>query len=199
MNVSMSGNNDIQHAMLIVSDAESFHNLAKKALPRGSYMTVDSCKSAAGARRCILERYYDMIVINAPLPDEPGIELAQLAADQSNASVLIIVSADLYSDAMARVTDLGVMVMAKPFPKAMLGYAIRYMAARQTKLRRLEIKLSATQERMEELRTVSKAKVLLVEKKKMTEDEAHHYIGKLAMDRGMSRKYIADVIIELLS
>ncbi len=195
----MARNDDIQHAMLIVSGSEQFHVMAKKVLPPGKLMSVDSCKSASGARRCILERYYDMIVINAPLQDEPGIELVHLAADQSSASVLVIVPADIYGDTMSQVTDKGVMVIAKPFPKAMLGYAIRYMSAQQRKLRMLEKKLSSMQERMEELRVVSKAKVLLVEKKNMTEDEAHHYIGKMAMDRGMSRKYIADVIIELLS
>ena len=49
---------------------------------------------------------------------------------------------------------------------------------------------------MEEIRIVSKAKILLVEKKKMTEDEAHRYIGKMAMDHGVSRKRIAEQLIE---
>ena len=43
---------------------------------------------------------------------------------------------------------------------------------------------------------VSRAKLLLVEKKHMTEDEAHRYIGKLAMDGGVSRGIAARQIVE---
>jgi response regulator NasT len=49
---------------------------------------------------------------------------------------------------------------------------------------------------MEELRLVSKAKVLLVEKKKMTEDEAHRLIGKQAMDQGISRRRAAQRLLD---
>jgi response regulator NasT len=49
---------------------------------------------------------------------------------------------------------------------------------------------------MEELRLVSKAKILLVEKKQMTEDEAHRFIGKQAMNRGISRRKIAEEILD---
>ncbi|MBQ9443602.1 MAG: ANTAR domain-containing protein, partial [Lachnospiraceae bacterium] len=57
-------------------------------------------------------------------------------------------------------------------------------------------KRQAAEEKIEELRIVSKAKILLVEKKKMTEDEAHRYIGKQAMDRGVSRRRIAERILD---
>ncbi|MBQ5375528.1 MAG: ANTAR domain-containing protein, partial [Lachnospiraceae bacterium] len=49
---------------------------------------------------------------------------------------------------------------------------------------------------MEELKTVSRAKILLMEKKHMTEEEAHRYIGKQAMNNGVSRGNMALEIIE---
>ena len=48
---------------------------------------------------------------------------------------------------------------------------------------------------MEELRLISRVKITLVEKKHMTEDEAHKYIGKFAMDNGLSRKRAAEYIM----
>ena len=60
----------------------------------------------------------------------------------------------------------------------------------------MEKKRLSLEEKMEELRVVSKAKILLVERKHMSEDEAHRYIGKCAMNRGVSRRKIAEEILD---
>ena len=49
---------------------------------------------------------------------------------------------------------------------------------------------------MEEIRLVNRAKWLLIEKENMTEPEAHRYIEKQAMDHCVSRKAIAQQLIE---
>ena len=51
---------------------------------------------------------------------------------------------------------------------------------------------------MEELRIVSRAKLLLMEKRHMTEDEAHRLIGKQAMDKGLTRRQAAEKILDEL-
>ena len=65
-------------------------------------------------------------------------------------------------------------------------------------MHKLETKTLSVEEKMEEIRLVSRAKLLLVEKKNMTEDEAHRYIGKEAMDHGVSRKKIAEALLKEL-
>ena len=49
---------------------------------------------------------------------------------------------------------------------------------------------------MEELRIVSKAKLLLIEKRQMSEEEAHRHIGKQAMDHGVTRRQAAEQILD---
>ena len=66
----------------------------------------------------------------------------------------------------------------------------------QARLRKLEQKNILLEEKMKELKIVGKAKGILIEKKGMTEKEAHRYIGKMAMDNGVSRKHIAEDIID---
>ena len=66
------------------------------------------------------------------------------------------------------------------------------------KRRNVEKKRLAAEEKLNELKIVSRAKILLVEKKGMTEDEAHRHIGKRAMDAGVSRRRIAEEITEEL-
>ena len=50
--------------------------------------------------------------------------------------------------------------------------------------------------KMEEIRQVNRAKWILLEQLKMTEEEAHHHIEKQAMDRCCSKKEIALGIIK---
>ena len=186
----------IQHSVLIVSSSEQFDAIVKRSLPKKSFPSVESRKSASLARRSFLERYYDLVIINAPLPDENGLEISLDIIDTSNASVLLVVSKESYDDITDKVTDYGVLVLAKPFHWRQIDKAIRFLTAIQNKRHQLEYKMRDLQDKMEDLRTVAKAKCMLIEKKHMTEDQAHRFIGKTAMDHGISRKRAAIRIMD---
>ena len=63
------------------------------------------------------------------------------------------------------------------------------------KVLRLDRKNQALQEKMMDIRTVNRAKWLLIQQLRMTEDEAHYYIEKQAMDTRLSRREVAENII----
>jgi response regulator NasT len=50
--------------------------------------------------------------------------------------------------------------------------------------------------KLDELRIVSRAKCLLVAHKGMSEDEAHSYIERLAMDRRETKLAIAESVVK---
>ena len=188
--------NDALHAVLIVSASEQFSALAKKSLV--GFITIDIKRSVAPARRALLEKSYDLVLINMPLSDEPAENFALDVTERTNASVLLAVPQDICEDVLEHVTDRGIFVFPKPAPAGRLDKAIRFLIATQKRMQKLETKTLSVEEKMEEIRLVSKAKLLLVEKKKMTEDEAHRYIGKEAMDHGVSRRKIAETILKEL-
>ena len=185
-----------QHSILIVSASEQFEAIVKRSLK--GFLTIETRKSGALARRIVWDRDFDLVVIDAPLPDERGEDLAMDIAEKSNCSILLVVPQDVYDDVLEEVTDAGVLSISKPFPRGRVDKAIRFMVAMQNRLFKLERKTVSLEEKMEEIRMVSRAKLLLVEKRHMTEDEAHRYIGKFAMDGGVSRGIAARQIIEEL-
>lgn len=190
----MPKKDDYYHSILIVSSSRGFEQAVKKTI-RG-FATVDVKKSAAGARRCILERYYDLVAIKAPLPDETGEDFAIDVTEKCSASVLLVVPADAFKNALDRVTDHGVLVIPNPAPRGRMETALRYLYAVQDRMHALEKKRLAAEEKMEEMRIVNKAKFFLIESRHMTENEAHRLIGKQAMDNGISRKRAARRILE---
>ena len=192
----MSKSEDIRHSVLIVSAQEEFESLVRRSL-RG-FVMVDFRKNAAAARRCMLERYFDLIVADLPLPDEAGIEFALDAASQSRASILLVVPASGYEDIMDQVTDQGILVLARPMPRGRMDKAIRFLLSVQNRMQQMEKKIQSLEEKMEDLRIISRAKFLLVEKRHVTEEQAHRYLGRQAMNHGVSRRRIAQRVIEEL-
>ncbi len=182
------------HSVLVVSSSDAFDALVRKSLSGSA--AAEFRKNAAAARRCLLERYFDLVVINSPLSDESGIQLAMDMAEQCSASFLLVVPSAVYEEILERLTDFGILVIEKPMPRGRLDKAVRYLMATQDRVRRLEKELQAACEKAEEIRIVSKAKLILVETKHMTEDEAHRLIGRLAMNHGTSRRRIAEEILE---
>ena len=73
---------------------------------------------------------------------------------------------------------------------------IRKRHHKKYRIHELEKKNRVLEEKLEEMRLVSKAKFLLVERDHMTEDDAHRLIGKMAMDNGISRGSAARRILE---
>ncbi|MBQ6385197.1 MAG: ANTAR domain-containing protein [Lachnospiraceae bacterium] len=190
----MHGFEDMRHTVLIVSASAQFEEAARRALT--GFVMAESRRSASAARRSFLERNYDLIVICLPLPDEPGEQLALDIAEQSNTAVLLSVPSEVYEAAAEQAAEHGIYVVRRPAQSGALERAVRFLFAVSDRLRRLEKQLAAAEEKTEELRIVSRAKLLLVEKKRMTEDEAHRLIGRYAMNHGVSRRRIAERILD---
>ena len=185
---------DIRYSILIVSSSERFVHFVKKSLE--GFITIDVKKSGTLARRSLVERDYDIIVINSPLPDESGIELVRDSSDRSRGLILFVTPVEVYDDVLENVTDRGVLVITNEMVDDRLDKAIRYLTALQGRIHRLEQKTLTLEEKMTEIRLVNRAKALLIKNKGVSEDEAHKMIGKLAMDNGVSRGEVARKLIE---
>ncbi len=181
-------------SILIVSDLPRFDAIVKKSLK--GFITIDIRRSCALARRCILERDYDIVVIRSPLSDERGEELALDIVAKSSSSVLIVTPQDYFEDVAEIVTDSGIFVISEASFLTFIDKAIRYLIAIQNRIYRFKYQAAKALENAEEIRLVSKAKLLLMERRGMSEDEAHRFIGKAAMNNGISRRQAAERLLE---
>ena len=58
--------------------------------------------TVAGARRALLERRFDLVLINTPMPDDFGTQLALDVCENTGSGVLLLVKAEHYPDINAR-------------------------------------------------------------------------------------------------
>lgn len=184
------------YSVLIVTASDSFTEKIMPLLPVTDYWPVTTVHSNSEARRKILETAFDIVLINAPLPDDFGMRLAIDICTGSGAGVLLMVRSDQFDDVYARVVGYGVLTLSRPTSVQMVAQNLRILCATRERMRRMEEKQTAVEEKIEEIRLVNRAKWLLIECLGMTEPEAHRYIEKQSMDRRISKQEVAETVIK---
>ena len=183
------------YSVLIVTASDSFTEKIMPLLPVTDYWPVTTAHSNSEARRRIVETAFDIVLINAPLPDDFGMRLAIDICTGSGAGVLLMVRSDQFDDVYARVVGYGVLTLSRPTSVQMVAQNLRILCATRERMRRMEEKQTAVEEKIEEIRLVNRAKWLLIECLGMTEPEAHRYIEKQSMDRRISKREAAETVI----
>ena len=183
------------YSVLLVSASEHFNSGMLPLLSGAPYTLVRQAASVGAAKRAVLEKSFDFVLINAPLPDDGATGLAIDLCQEGEAVVLLLVRRELYLQLYDQAADHGVFLLPKPTSRQMILQALEWMASARERLRRMEKKTLTISQKMEEIRTVNRAKWLLIDREGMTEPEAHRFIEKRAMDRCLTRRQVAEGII----
>lgn len=141
----------------------------------------------------------ELAVINSPLMDESGYELAEYIIEKTAAHCIFMIKEEHVEKISVRAEKTGIIVVSKPFSKSLLYQLIRTIdiaASRSAELYRRNLRL---EEKISEIQTIDKAKFMLMEYKGMTEEEAHTYLEQYAMNKRKKKSLAALAIIDKLS
>lgn len=183
------------YSVLIASSSDKFTDAITGMLPEGRYRPVKIAGSVSEARRELLERAYDVVIINAPLPDEFGNRFAVDLCRTGGAGVMLFVKSEHFEEISGKLGDYGVMVLARPTSPLLVTQSLALVCATRERMKRVEQKAQTMEEKMEEIRLVNRAKWILIDQLKMSEPDAHRYIEKTAMDRCTTKRAVAQSII----
>ncbi len=183
------------YSVLVISSKENFNASLQSLLPESKYAPVQIVSSVSLAKRVLLERSFDFVFINTPLPDDFGTRFAIEISGNKGTVILLLVRNEVYEEVCDKVTEYGILTLPKPASKQMVAHTLNFMAGIRERLRKLENKSLSMEEKMKEIRLVNRAKWVLIDELKMSEADAHRYIEKQAMDRCVSRREIAEEII----
>lgn len=164
------------YKVALVSSSEKFNGAMLSLLPKNRFSPISVYRDAKSARRVISKEKPDIVIINTPLPDDFGTSLALDVSETDGVCVLLFTRAENFSELSSVLAPHGVLTLPKPTSPELTEEVVELMCATRERLRRIEIKKSFAEERMEDIRVVNKAKWFLIEQLKMTEQEAHRYI-----------------------
>lgn len=182
-------------SVLLISSSDKVSSSLYSLLPSAYFFPVHKVKNIAAAKRMLAERTYDYVIINSPLMDESGIEFAIDVSTEKNIITLLLATADTYEEIFEKVSRCGVFTVAKPVTRQAFEMAMRWLTVVRMRTGKSEAKTSSLEEKIKEIRMINRAKLLLISKEKMEEDQAHRYIEKQAMDRCRTRGEIASELI----
>ena len=181
--------------VLLISSSKNFEASIINALSHEPYeiYTTDTIQKA---KRLVIDYDYDILIINAPVVDDFGIDFAIDESLRSISGILFFVNAKYESEVYYKTYQYGILTLVKPSTYGILLQSLRLLSSSIMKKESLYVKKTDLKSRLEEIKIINTAKLLLIEHKKMSEDEAHKYIEKKAMDFRVSKIKIANEIID---
>lgn len=181
---------------LIVSKTEASIKAIAQLLSTENYQHVDCTVSANDAREKIFSKDFDLIIINAPLEDENGIDLSVFCACHTKACVILIVQQEKSMEVSSMVDSHGVLVIQKPINKHLFHHYLIFTQCFKERMLSVEKENEKLKNELEEVKIVNRAKLLLMQCLSMTEQQAHRYLEKQAMDLRTSKLTVAKQVIK---
>jgi response regulator NasT len=99
--------------------------------------------------------------------------------------------------AAEKVCDFGAMVIPKPINRQGFYRAMRFVYAARKRMLGIQTENIKLQKKLEEIRTLNRAKFALMQYLSFTEQQAHRYLEKEAMDLRCTKLEIAQKVIRM--
>ena len=184
------------NSALIVSGTEKATTFFTEVLISASIRQIVALTTVSEARRLLLERDFDLVIVNAPLRDESGEAFSRHVSSKGISQVLLVVKSEFYDQVTAVCEDDGVLTIARPINRVVFWAALKLSISAQNRLRNIQAENNKLKQKIEDIRIVDRAKYILITYMNMSEQEAHRYIEKQAMDMRSTRRQIAEGILK---
>ena len=180
------------HSVLVVTkDSRLSQSISAMLMP--PLFETEVLSDFNEARRRVSERLYNIILVD--YSEGEGADFAVDAAEALS-TILLLTPPSLFEEVSYRVEGYGIIAITNPFDQFYFYNMIKAAIAVQYKVQVLSSQTTKLKVKMEEIKQVNRAKMLLMQNMNMSEQEAHRYIEKEAMDRGMKRIAISEEIIK---
>ena len=192
----MSTSPDPAALRVVVAEDEALIRLdLVEMLREEGYDVVGQAGDGEEAVRLAEELRPDLVMLDVKMPVLDGISAAERIAAARIAPVVML-TAFSQRELVERARDAGAMAyLVKPFTQSDLVPAIELAVSRYAEITTLESEVADLGERLETRKRVERAKSLLQQKYGLTESESFRWLQKSAMDRRLSMREVADVVI----
>ena len=138
----------------------------------------------------------DLLIAVMPLSDGTGIEgIIHVAQRHPQLMTIRLVRQEAYEQVTYQCRNQQIFVIAMPFKRQILAEAASFMLRIRTVMDDKDKELVRLKKNLSEIRIITSAKIRLMQTRQMTEEEAHYYLEKEAMDRSLSKKEVAEEIL----
>ena len=117
-------------------------------------------------------------------------------AKSLNTQVLLVCNKEIYDQVSYQCKDSGIIVLSYPIKKQLLYEAFQILMSMNRRIQLYEKKISKLEQKYLELKMVDHCKLVLISNYHWSEDKAHHYIEKIAMEQNKTKFLVAKELLE---
>lgn len=164
-------------------------------LQEEGYDVVAEAGDGETAVKLAQEHRPDLVILDVKMPVLDGISAAERIAEERVAPVLIL-TAFSQRELVERAREAGAMAyLVKPFSKSDLVPAVEMAVSRYSEIISLEAEVADLTERLETRKLVDRAKGILQTSFGMSEPDAFRWIQKTSMDKRVTMRDVAELVI----
>jgi len=193
--VSGSDFSDVGSSALIVCRSATGAETIAGLLKQLGFDKITIARTAAEAKSVCAVTPFGLCIISDPLPDIAADALAWEIASHGGEVIVIVADArfEEFSDSLS---ELGVIVISKPFNASIFRSAVRLAESSRKRVSIVQRENERLKQNLEDIKVINRAKLLLVSRLSMSEPEAHKYIEKQAMTLRRTRRAVAEGILK---
>lgn len=188
---------DKQTLHVVIADDEPITRMdLKELLENAGYIVVAEAADGFDAVEACKTHHPDLVLLDVKMPLLDGISAAQIICDEHLADTIILLTA--YSERelieQAKVVGVGG-YLVKPIDEKSLIPSIELAVARSRNIMQLRQDMEKISERLESRTVIEKAKGVIMAQEKLSEQEAYDYIRKLSLNKCLSMRRVAEIIL----
>lgn len=181
--------------VLIISCSEEVRENLIPVVKECGFGSV-SVSDGTGVRSVIEKENYGLVILNTPLAEEYGLELASFISSHTNAALIVAVSQKNCDSVYNKIGSTGAYILPKPFNKTALIQAIRFVVTAREKMLELKAEKEKLEKKLYNIKQIDRAKCVLIQYLRISEADAHRQIQKRAMDQRVPEIEIAMDILK---
>jgi len=158
-----------------------------------SFSKVLAVKNEAQLPALLATQSVDVLLLLYTKGHEAVADIAVKSAEKSAVSVLVLFDCPVSPITLGKLSAAGVMTAHISH----IGIVLPAAVAARRRLCAFESRADTLQRKLDDTKLINRAKLVLVTNLSMSEQEAHRYIEKTAMDTSQKRRDVAESILKI--
>lgn len=182
---------------VIIADDEPITRLdLKEMLESEGYQVVQEAADGFDAVEACKRHRPDLILMDIKMPLLDGFAAARIINDEMLADTIVILTAYSEKDFVEQAKSVGADgFLVKPIEERALIPSIELAMARSAEMKRLRMDIQKVSDRLENRVLIEKAKGRIMIKNQIPEQAAYDYIRRLSLDKAVSMRRVAEMIL----
>lgn len=183
---------------VVIADDEPITKMdLHELLSEAGYEVVGEASDGFDAVELCRQKRPNLVLLDIKMPLLDGLAAAKIIHEEDLAGTIMMMTAYSEREFIEQAKQCGVGgYIVKPIDEKSLIPNIEVAVNRSREIGKLRKDIEKANDRLENRATIEKAKGLLMEQQKMSEQAAYDYIRKVSQDKHLSMKRVAEIILK---